>query len=85
MQHAAQQEVTEIVINKRYVDMDGLERLEYIADGLEEFMPCPYPRMKLLAWVAAELILGKHTGSDAGVSLDIAYVGWINPDAYTDD
>ena len=82
MQQAAQQ-VTEIVINTPYALIDGLERIEYLADDLDAYMPCPYPRLKLLAWVAAELVLGKHTGTHAGASLDNAYEDWISPDDNT--
>lgn len=84
MQQAAQQKVTEIVISKPYALMDELERIEYLADDLDAYMPCPHPRLKLLAWVAAELVQGKHTGTDAGASLDNAYEDWITLDDYTD-
>lgn len=85
MQQAAQQqEVTEIEIDKPYALMDGLERLEFLADHLDAYMPCPYPHLKLLSWVAAELVLGKHTGTDAGASLENAYEDWIRNDDHTD-
>lgn len=84
MQQAAQQqEVTEI--NKPYARMDDLERLEYLADDLDAYMPCPYPRDVLLSWVAAQLALGIHTGADAGRTLDNAYEDWIKNDEHTDD
>jgi hypothetical protein len=78
MQQAAQLEVNEIVIDKPYALMDDLERIEYLADGLDAYIECPFPRLKLLAWVAAELALGKHTGHGAGSSLDNAYEDWIS-------
>lgn len=81
MQQAAQQEVTEIVINKPHARMDDLERIEYLADGLDAYIACPYPRLKLLAWVAAELVQGKHTDS---ASLDNAYEDWITNDDNSD-
>jgi hypothetical protein len=84
MQQAAQLEVNEIVIDKPYALMDDLERIEYLADGLDAYMECPFPRLKLLAWVAAELALGKHNGPDAGASLDNAYEDWISPDDNSD-
>lgn len=84
MQQVAKQEVTEIVINTPYALMDGLERIEYLADDLHAYMPCPYPRLKLLEWVAAELVLGKHIGTDASASLDNAYEDWITTNANTD-
>ena len=78
MQQAAKQEVNEIVISKPHALMDDLERVEYLADELDGYMQCPFPRLKLLAWVAAELALGKHTGPGAGSSLDNAYEDWIS-------
>ena len=82
MQQAAQQqEVNEIVISKPHALMDDLERIEYLADSLDAYIACPYPRLKLLAWVAAELVQGKHTDS---ASLDNAYEDWITNDDHSD-
>ena len=74
-------EVTEIHVGKRWTDMDARERLEYHADALEDFMPCPFSRDVLLTWIAAELASGKH--KDGG-DLDVAYEDWINPGAWDD-
>lgn len=79
------QEVFVVHINKD----DGTERvqtrLEYLADDLNDYSPCPYPRDILLTWLSGQLESGAHRGPDAGRTLDIAYEDWINPDEYNAD
>lgn len=78
------QEVTVITINKRYADMSADERLAYLADDLHDYKPCPYSRDVLLTWLSSQLASGLHVGTDAGTTLDNAYLDWIDPDEYTD-
>ncbi|WNJ87874.1 hypothetical protein [Pseudomonas canadensis] len=76
---------TEIVMYKRHAEMNAQERLEYLADGLEEYIPCPFSRDVLESWLKLQLDSGRHTGPEAGPSLDIAYEDWINPDDDDED
>lgn len=76
---------TEIVMYKRHAEMSAQERLEYLADDLEGYIPCPYSRDVLESWLKLQLDSAKHTGPEAGVSLDIAYEDWIKPDDEDDD
>jgi hypothetical protein len=76
---------TEIVIYKRYAEMNVQERLEYLADDLEAYITCPFSRDVLESWLALQLASGDHTGPEAGPSLDIAYEDWINPNDDEDD
>lgn len=71
---------TEIVMYKRHAEMSAEERLEYLADDLEAYIPCPYSRDVLESWLSLQLASAEHTGPEAGTSLDIAYEDWINPD-----
>jgi hypothetical protein len=77
----------EIVMDKRHAEMSAQERLQYLADDLESYSPCPYSRDVLESWLALQLASGKlGSGEDAGRLLDIAYEDWINPDdEYEDD
>jgi hypothetical protein len=77
---------TEIVLYKRHADMSEQDRLEYLADDLDAYRPCPYTRDVLESWLALQLASGKlGSGDDAGRILDIAYEDWINPDDDNED
>lgn len=70
----------EIVMDKRHAAMNAQERLEYLADDLESYSPCPYSRDVLETWLSIQLASGKlGGGDDAGRLLDIAYEDWIDP------
>ncbi|MGF6314964.1 hypothetical protein [Pseudomonas frederiksbergensis] len=76
----------EIVMDKRHAAMSAQERLQYLADDLESYSPCPYSRDVLESWLTLQLASGRlGSGDDAGRLLDIAYEDWINPDDNEDD
>ncbi|MGV8890094.1 MAG: hypothetical protein ACOH2P_19085 [Pseudomonas sp.] len=73
-------------MDKRHAAMSAQERLQYLADDLESYSPCPYSRDVLESWLTLQLASGRlGSGDDAGRLLDIAYEDWINPDDNEDD